>query len=394
MREQRWLSFAKYRLGWAQVGNDTDPYRLYKVYQAITPINGNIAYTLPDQLNNLNLKPEITSSLETGLELQLFKNLLSIDFTYYNNTSRNQIISLPTSDAFGYSSKLINAGEINNKGVEVILGVNPVRTRDLDWNFSVNYSKNSNRIIELSDAVSRLDLSTSLVSLVAQEGESYGQLYGYDFVYAPDGQKVIGDDGLYMRTQQLVPLGSVLPDFLWSFQNGLRYKNLRFNFLIDSRVGGKFFSQTYKVAMYSGILPETAANGIRETGVVADGVTADVTFNPDGTYSVTNTAPNTQNVTAQAWARNHYNGPTAFDIFDATFIKLRELSLGYDFRLPENAPVKSIGASLYARNLFYLYRKSKIIDPELTNSSGNVQGIEGGNMPTPLTYGINLSIKF
>lgn len=205
---------------------------------------------------------------------------------------------------------------------------------------------------------------------------------------------MIGNDGLHMRTQQLKPLGSVLPDFLWSFQNGIRYKNLRFNFLIDSRVGGKFFSQTYSVAMYSGILPETAANGIRETGVVSEGVTGDVTFNPDGTYSVTNIAENTKNVTAQAWARNHNNGPTAFGIFDASFIKLRELSLGYDFKLPENSPVKGLGASVYARNLFYLYRKSKTIDPELTNSSGNVQGIEGGNMPTPLTYGINLSIKF
>lgn len=394
LRDLDWLSFAKYRLGWAQVGNDTDPYRLYKIYQAITPINGNIAYTLPRQLNNLNLKPEITSSIETGVELQLFNQLLNVDFTYYNNTSRNQIISLPTSDAFGYASKLINAGEINNKGIEVVLGVNPVRTRDLDWNFSVNYSKNANKIIELSDAVSRLDLSTSLVSLVAQEGESYGQLYGYDFVYAPDGQRVVGSDGLYMRTQQLVPLGSVLPDFLWSFQNGLRYKNLRFNFLIDSRVGGSFFSQTYKVAMYSGILPETAANGIRETGIVSEGVTGDVLFNADGSYTVSNVAENTKNVTAQAWSRNQYNGPTTFDIFDATYIKLRELSLGYDFKLPENAPVRSIGTSVYARNLFYLYRKSKVIDPELTNSGGNVQGIEGGNMPTPITYGINLSIQF
>lgn len=394
LRDLDWLSFAKYRLGLAQVGNDTDPYRLYKIYQAITPINGNIAYTLPRQLNNLNLKPEITSSIETGVELQLFNQLLNVDFTYYNNTSRNQIISLPTSDAFGYASKLINAGEINNKGIEVVLGVNPVRTRDLDWNFSVNYSKNANKIIELSDAVSRLDLSTSLVSLVAQEGESYGQLYGYDFVYAPDGQRVVGSDGLYMRTQQLVPLGSVLPDFLWSFQNGLRYKNLRFNFLIDSRVGGSFFSQTYKVAMYSGILPETAANGIRETGIVSEGVTGDVLFNADGSYTVSNVAENTKNVTAQAWSRNQYNGPTTFDIFDATYIKLRELSLGYDFKLPENAPVRSIGTSVYARNLFYLYRKSKVIDPELTNSGGNVQGIEGGNMPTPITYGINLSIQF
>src|SRR5690554_1391713 len=394
LRNSNWLSFAKLRLGWAQVGNDTDPYQLYKVYEAVSSINGRSAYTLPNQLNNINLKPEITSSLETGLQLQFFKDLINLDFTYYNNSSRNQIISLPTSAAFGYSSMLINAGEINNRGFEVILGINPVKSRNWDWNTTFNFSRNINKIIELSDAVNKLNLSTTLVTLTAQEGKSYGQIEGYDFVYAPDGQKVVGENGLHMRTQQIVPLGSVLPDFLWSFQNGLRYKNLRFNFLVDSRVGGKFFSQTYSVAMYSGILPETAANGIRETGVVSDGVTADVTFNADGTYSVTNIAPNTKNVTAQAWARNYSNGPTAYSIFDATFIKLRELSLGYDIKLSENSPVKSIGTSLYARNLFYLYRKSKTIDPELTNSSGNVQGIEGGNMPTPLTYGINLSFRF
>lgn len=394
LRNSNWLSFAKLRLGWAQVGNDTDPYQLYKVYEAVSSINGRSAYTLPNQLNNINLKPEITSSLETGLQLQFFKDLINLDFTYYNNSSRNQIISLPTSAAFGYSSMLINAGEINNRGFEVILGINPVKSRNWDWNTTFNFSRNINKIIELSDAVNKLNISTTLVTLTAQEGKSYGQIEGYDFVYAPDGQKVVGENGLHMRTQQIVPLGSVLPDFLWSFQNGLRYKNLRFNFLVDSRVGGKFFSQTYSVAMYSGILPETAANGIRETGVVSDGVTADVTFNADGTYSVTNIAPNTKNVTAQAWARNYSNGPTAYSIFDATFIKLRELSLGYDIKLSENSPVKSIGTSLYARNLFYLYRKSKTIDPELTNSSGNVQGIEGGNMPTPLTYGINLSFRF
>lgn len=394
LRDQEWLSFAKLRLGWAQVGNDTDPYQLYKVYQAVNAINGKSAYTLPDQLNNIILKPEITSSLEAGLQLQFFRDLIDLDLTWYNNSSRNQIISLPTSNAFGYASKLINAGEINNRGIEVILGINPIQRHDLTWNTTVNFSKNRNKIIKLSDAVSSLNLSNTLVTLTAQEGESYGQLYGYDFVYAPNGQRVVGSDGLYLRTHQLVPLGSVLPNYLWSFQNGLRYKNVHFNFLIDSRLGGKFFSQTYKVAMYSGILPETADGGIRENGIVSEGVTGDVTFHPDGTYTVTNTAENTKRVTAQAWSRNQYNGPTAFTIFDATFIKLRELSLGYNFPLSGNGAIKSIGASVYGRNLFYLYRKSKTIDPELTNSSGNVQGIEGGNMPTPATYGINVNIRF
>ncbi|NDV94575.1 SusC/RagA family TonB-linked outer membrane protein [Dysgonomonas sp. 521] len=393
LKNQNWLSFGKVRLGWAEVGNDTDPYQLYKTYEAQTAFDGNISYTLPDKLNNPELKPEITSSWEAGLQLQFLNNLIGLDVTYYDNNTRNQIISLPTSDAFGYSYKLINAGKINNKGVEATLTVNPIRQKDWDWTAIANFSKNSNKIIKLSDAVNTLQLSNTLVSLVAEEGESYGQIKGYDFVYASDGQKVVNSDGVYMRTDQFASLGSVLPDFLWSFQNQLRYKNFTFGFLIDSRIGGKFFSQTYKVGMYSGILESTAANNIREDGIVLDGVTGDVVFNADGTYTVSNTATNDKRVTAQAWAQNQYNGPTAYTVFDATFIKLRELTLGYTFKLPK-WKIESVSVTAYARNLWNIYTKSKDIDPELTNSSGNVQGIEGGNIPVPVTYGLNLGFKF
>jgi len=393
LKNQNWLTFGKVRLGWAEVGNDTDPYQLYKTYEAQAAFDGNISYTLPEKLNNPELKPEITSSWEAGLQLQFLNNLIGLDVTYYNNNTRNQIISLPTSDAFGYSYKLINAGKINNKGIEATLTVNPIRQKDWDWTAIANFSKNSNKIIKLSDAVNTLQLSNTLVSLVAEEGESYGQIKGYDFVYAPDGQKVVNSDGVYMRTEQFTSLGSVLPDFLWSFQNQIRYKDFTFGFLIDSRIGGKFFSQTYKVGMYSGILEATAANNIREDGIVVDGVTGDVAFNPDGTYTVTNTAANDKRVTAQAWAQNHYNGPTAYTVFDATFIKLRELTLGYTFKLPK-WKIESVTVTAYARNLWNIYTKSKDIDPELTNSSGNVQGIEGGNIPVPVTYGLNLGFKF
>lgn len=392
-KNQNWLSFGKVRLGWAEVGNDTDPYQLYKTYEAQNAFDGNISYTLPDKLNNPTLKPEITSSWEAGLQLQFFNNLIGLDVTYYNNNTRNQIISLPTSDAFGYSYKLINAGKMNNKGVEVTLTANPIRQKDWDWGITANFSKNSNKIIKLSDAVNTLQLSNTLVSLVAEEGESYGQIKGYDFVYAPDGQKVVNSDGVYMRTDQFASLGSVLPDFLWSVQNQFRYKDFTFGFLIDSRIGGKFFSQTYKVGMYSGILESTAANNIREDGIILGGVTGDVVFNADGSYTVSNTATNDKRVTAQAWAQNQYNGPTAYTVFDATFIKLRELTLGYTFKLPK-LKVQSITVTAYARNLWNIYTKSKDIDPELTNSSGNVQGIEGGNIPVPVTYGLNLGFKF
>ncbi|MGY5254038.1 SusC/RagA family TonB-linked outer membrane protein [Sphingobacterium spiritivorum] len=389
-----WLSFGKLRLGWAQVGNDTDPYQLYKVYGVDLSFDGLPSTSLQNQLNNPLLKPEITTSWETGLNLQFLKNRVGIDVTYYNNSSRNQIIPLPVSPAFGYEYKIINAGKINNKGIEITLSGTPVKSENLEWNSTLNWSRNRNKVIKLSDDANTYTLSNSLVSLVAREGQQYGQLLGYDFVKTEDGRRVVQADGTYMRTSQLVPLGSVLPDYIFGFQNQFRYKNLSLGFLIDGRVGGSFFSQTYKVGMYAGILDRTAENNIRETGVVLDGVKGNVVFNPNGSYTVSNISENDTRITAQQWARNEYNGPTTFSIFDGTFIKLREVTVGYTFKLKNNTFVKNLGVSVYGRNLWNIYTKSKYIDPEFTNSGGNVQGIEGGNIPTPVTYGFNVNLKF
>lgn len=393
VKELNWLSFAKVRLGWAQVGNDTDPYQLQRAYEATQAFDGLAGYKLPDRLNNQGLKPEITSSWEAGLNLQAFKNRVGLDVTYYDNVSRNQIINIPISSAFGYDSKVINAGKINNKGIEITLSGTPIRSNGFEWNSSINWSRNRNKVISLAPGVNTFQLSNSLVSLVAREGQPYGQLLGYDFVYAADGQKVIKADGTYDRAQQLTSLGSVLPKYLFGFQNTFTYKNFNLGFLIDGRVGGKFFSQTYKVAMYAGILDKTAANNIRETGVVLPGVKGTVAYNADGTYTVTNTSANDTRITAQAAARNEYSGPTPFTIFDATFAKLREVTFGYSLPLNQKV-VKSVYIGVYGRNLVNLYAASKYIDPEMTSSSGNIQGIEGGNIPVPATYGLNLNVKF
>lgn len=394
VKQLDWLSFAKLRLGWAQVGNDTDPYQLAKVYEVEQAFDGRPSNSLPSTLNNAVLKPEITSSWETGLQVQLFRNRLGFDVTYYNNDSRNQILPVPVSSSFGYEAKVLNAGKINNKGIEVTLTGTPIRQSDFEWNTVLNWSRNQNKVIHIDDMVNTLTLSEGLINLVAREGEAYGQFLGYDFVYANDGRKVLDNDGVYMKTSQLVPLGSVLPKYIFGFQNQFRYKRFNLGFLIDGRVGGSFFSQTYKVGMYAGILDKTAANNIRETGVVLDGVKADVNFNADGSYTVTNVEENDTRVTAQQWARNEYNGPTAFSIFDATFVKLREVTLGYNFKINNNKVIKDVGLSVYGRNLWNIYTKSKYIDPEFTSSGGNVQGIEGGNIPTPVTYGFNLNVKF
>jgi len=394
LKNQEWLDFAKVRLGWAQVGNDTDPYQLLPVFEPQQSFNGGSSYRLPVTLNNPLLKPEITSSVETGINVQMFKNRLGFDVTYYNNNSRNQILPVPMSAAFGYDNKVLNAGKINNKGIEVTLNGTPIRSGDFEWNSTLNWSRNRNKVLSLDKGVNTLELSNLLVTLVAQEGKPYGQIMGNDFVYAPDGQRVVQADGTYLKTSQQVALGSVLPDYLFGFQNTFSYKKMRLSFLIDGRMGGSFFSQTYKVGMYSGVLDRTAANGIRETGIVVDGVKADVAFHPDGSYTVTNTRKNDTNISALAWARNEYNGPTTFSVFDASYIKLRELTLGYTFDLKKTSAIRSLGLTAYGRNLWNIYTKSKYIDPEFTNSGGNVQGIEGGNIPVPITYGLNVSVKF
>ena len=393
LQDISWLNFAKVRLGWAQVGNDTDPYQLLKTYEPQQAFNGRPVYQTPSTLPNHLLKPEISSSWETGINLVTLNNRLGLDITYYNTDTRNQILALPVSGAFGYTSRVINAGLINNKGWEVILNGTPVKNKNFEWNASVNWSRNRNRIIRLTEGVNTLQLTNTLVTLVAKEGEAYGQLLGYDFVYAPDGQKVVQENGTYLRTQQLVPLGSVLPDYLWGFQNRLHYKNFDLSFLIDGRVGGKFFSQTYKVAMYAGIHPSTAENNIREEGAILEGVKGDVTFNGDGTYEVKNTTQNDTRISGQIWARDKYNGPTTQVIFDADFVKLREIALGYNLK-PNGNLLKNVRFSVYGRNLWNIYTASKYIDPEFTNSGGNIQGIEGGNIPVPLTVGFNVNVKF
>ena len=394
LKELSWLSFGKVRLGWAKVGNDTDPYQLYNVYKAQQAFDGLPSYALPKVLNNSLLKPEMTTSWETGINLQFLRNRLGLDVTYYNNNSRNQILPVPVSEAVGYEAKFLNAGLINNKGIEITLNATPVKTATFEWNSTINWSKNRNKVVELDKLVNTFTLSSNLVSLVAREQESYGQILGSDLVYAPDGQRVVKSDGTYMNTSQLVPLGSVLPNYLFGFQNHFRYKNFNLGFLIDGRVGGKFFSQTYKVGMYAGILDKTAANNVRETGVVLDGVKANVEFHPDGSYTVTDAVKNETNISAQQWARNEYNGPTAFSVFDATFVKLREVTFGYSIPVKQSKFVKNVGLSVYGRNLWNIYTKSKYIDPEATSSSGNIQGIEGGNIPTPLSYGFNINVKF
>jgi hypothetical protein len=319
---------------------------------------------------------------------------------------------LQVSEATGYASQYINAGEMTNKGLEASLGVVPVRSGDFEWALNVNFTKVNNTLEELYGDLVSLDIQRAPFGgayLRASLGDTYGMLWGYDFIYDDDGNKVIGSDGMYMSTPDLVPIGSVLPDYTMGIRSTLTWKGLDFSFLIDIRKGGNFYSLSHMWGMYSGMLEETAqvndlGNEARSPvedggGIKLDGVTGDVTFNDDGTYTVTNTAPNETYLDGEYYGWFHYHGfgyPSATSIFSSDFIKLREATVGYNLPIQWfGGFIKGFRVSVYGRNLLTFNLDKPGFDPEMTaNGSGNIQGLEGGLQPLFRTMGINLRLNF
>lgn len=397
-----WLNFGKLRLGVSQVGNDTETYRLLDVYKNNVFPNTTYLdnpYFLKD-LTKLNrfLKPERKRTYETGLEMQVLDRRLNLDFTYYYEETSNLIMPTSVGGETGHTSKMMNAGNTVNKGVEVMLSGVPIRSADFEWTSSVNFSRNRNKVTALYGDLESLNIATApfKAALIAALNEPYGQIYGSDFIYDNAGNKVVGDNGLYLASD-VKNLGSILPDFNAGWRNSFTYKALSLSVLIDMQKGGKFFSVSNMFGNYAGMSAESVANNVRETGIVAKGVTANVERNQDGSYTVTNTAENTTNVTADRYFAHYYAGPTSQNVFDADYVKLREITFGYtvptDFL--QRLGVKGATVSAFARNLATWGLAHKSFDPEMaTTGSGNIQGFEGGNLPASRTYGLNIRLQF
>src|SRR5690606_1897175 len=332
--EAPWLNFAKVRAGWSQVGNDTDPYRLTDVY--LNNVFNNTSFlSTPYFLRGLSklnpdLRPETKRSYEFGIEGQILQNRIGIDFTYYNEETTDLIMAVSTGAETGYSSKVMNAGKAVNKGIEAMLTLVPVRNESFEWVSNVNFSRNRNKVVELAEGLNSLTIGSAPfnASLVALPGQPYGQIYGSDFIYDDAGNKVVGENGLYLATQAK-NLGSILPDFNAGWRNTFNYKDFSLSALIDIQKGGKFFSVSHMFGHYTGVWEATAENGVRENGLVVEGVTGTVTRNSDGSYTVTDTEPNTKNVQAVQYFGHFCSGPTAQNVFDADYVKLREITFGY-----------------------------------------------------------------
>ena len=380
-----WLNMAKVRAAVAKVGNDTDPYNTLLSFNLHQPFGNYSRLSVPNTLPNMEIKPEITTEYELGAEFKFFDDRLGTNFSYYNRQTENQILGLSRSAATGHTYKIVNAGLVENKGVELNVYGTPIRTSDFSWDVNVNWAKNENKIVKLTDEQKTIVLMNApfAVRLEAREGESFGSIVGYDYVYDDNGNKVVGSNGYYKRSSEQKVIGSVLPDFTGGVTNTFRYKGVTLSALVDFQKGGDFFSTTQMWGKYSGILAETAEGDIRENGMVTPGVLEDG-------------SENTKVVGAgNYFFRNAGYVIQAADIVDASYIYLREMSLGYALpsTLVNKTPFSNVRLSFVGRNLWLISSNSEHIDPSnITNSITNIQGLEGGALPSVRSYGVTLSL--
>ncbi|MFT5916015.1 MAG: TonB-linked SusC/RagA family outer membrane protein [Bacteroidia bacterium] len=393
-----WLSFAKLRGGWASVGNGTDPYNLSNTFQNRVPFFGDIRYTQPTANLNSNLGPEEKSTWEVGLEMAFLDRRVSFDVTYYNETTSDLITPVQVDPSTGYGSTFTNAGKLENKGIELLLSGTPVSKGDFTWDVTVNFARNRNKLLELLPGVNSLQLARfpfNGVSLNAVVGQPYGIIRGTNYVFDDAGNRVVDASGRYLETRDVENLGSVLPNYTMGINNSFNYKGVSFSFLIDHQNGGKYRSLTNIWGNYSGILEQTATGNIREEGVVLGGVTGTVTYAEDGSYTVTNTAPNTTVISAQRQGQDHFFRNDNQNVFDADYFKLREITLGYTLPNKFIGPFSQVTFTAFARNLLVWGLDNDNFDPEVaTGGSGNIQGSEGGSMPSTRSFGMNLTLKF
>jgi len=403
------LSFGKFRMGYSLVGGGTSPYNLRNTYVSNANFGRFPRNTVSNTYLNPNLKPEKTSSFEFGFDLRFLKDRLGVDFTYYNSTTKDQIIDISQSGASGYTAQSVNAGKVANRGIELMLYATPVKTKDFQWDLSFNLGKNNNEVLELSSGTQNIRLTSLFnVALDARVGEPYGTLMGTDYVYDANGNKIV-ENGVYL-VSDVKPLGSVLPDFTGGVSSTFSYKGVSLFLLFDFQKGGKLFSLSNQWGKYSGTLAETVINtevngvtdNIRNHGIVVEGTNVltdgngNYVLDADGNYQSDGTA-NEVAISAQDHfdANQGYNIHAA-DIYDASFIKFREARISYTFsnKLFEGTRFRDLSLSLVGRNLAILHRNIPNVDPEAAVNSGNVQGFEGGQLPTERSIGINLNVKF
>jgi TonB-linked SusC/RagA family outer membrane protein len=411
------LTFAKLRAGWSKVGKDASPYQLINSYGFIAPFNSNPQQYANAIFLNTDLKPETTKSTEAGVELGLFNNRVRFDFGIYNTNSVDQILNLDVSTSTGYSQKLVNGGTINNKGLEVQLGLTPFKTDNFTWDINTNFSLNRSEVKSLYGDIQSYVLGTNrTVQVLASVGRPYGQLFGTAFVRNDAGDIIVKADGTPTISTSKQILGKFTPDWIGGITNSFTYKNINLSVLVDAHVGGKIYSNTNRTGTYTGVLASTLEGRGAENGGLSYYYPGNSTANKAVQIAFGTAAPggatvyddgmvfngvladgsaNSTILPAQQYYKGFTNADEAF-VYSATYVKLREVKLGYN--LPKQW-IKSIGlqsasVSVVGRNLLIIHKEVPNIDPETAFNTGNGQGLEDLTLPGVRNIGFNINLKF
>lgn len=410
------VSLLKVRASWAQVGNDTDPYKT-SPYYTTSSFPGSLV--MPTTLFNADFKPEISSNWEFGVDYRMFHNRLGLDVTFYYNRTKNQILNAPLDPTTGYTRGTINSGCVRNRGWEVVLNATPIRTPDWEWNTTFTWSTNDNKILSLSEnADNQQVMGTYIngnVSIIGTVGGTTADLWGYKLKRNAQGEVLIDKNGLPERPDEIERIGSAYADWRGGFNTSVRYRNVTFSMQWDGQWGGLIYSQSHHKMMeqghitvsLNGRLPGTpfymdvndpaVAKKITDAGyALLDGVymiAPGVVDNGDGTYS-----PNTTITTVEKYNKETYRiANVETNSFDASYLKLRSMRI--DWAVPakwlRNTFVKKASIGVYGTNLLCI-TDYPIFDPEQVSLDGNnmVTGIEVGTMPSTRTFGINAKLSF
>ena len=414
IKTKQLINHGKVRASWAQVGSDTDPYQLALNYSTAKYSYGGFVIGMINNTTtpNKDLKPTRTNSFELGLEMKFFNGRLGLDFTYYNQLSKDQIIGLASSSTSGYNYHLVNAGEIENKGIELALNGRVLQIKDFAWDAGLNFSKNQNKVKSLVEGMDYFELEKATwcgVSVGAEVGKNYGSIIGKDYKRTEDGQVIINpESGLPISDDKTHTLGNATWDWTGGFYSTFTYKNFRLSAGFDVKVGADLFSMSMRSAYATGKASETlegreewyaseearkAANMTldewREAGMCKGLIVDGVIDNGDGTYRQNDIAVNPESY----WKSASENCPAMF-IYDNSYVKCREITFGYTF--PEKwlgKAVKALSVSFVARNPFIVWKNIPNIDPDSGyNTSG--LGLEYGSLPSRRSYGLNVNLKF
>jgi TonB-linked SusC/RagA family outer membrane protein len=399
------LNYGKFRANYARVGSDADPYLLQTVYGPATfgnsringavsfPFNGIVSYALSSQLGNDQLNPEFTTSYEAGLELAFLDSRVNLDATYFNNLTTDQIIPLSIPGSTGYSNLIVNAGEIRNSGIELMLNTRILyRPEGFNWNLAINFTRLRNIVESLPEGIEQIILPGSVsgsdINATLRPGEPFGVFVGSKAIRDDQGRRVINPQNMRIFTEPNQIIGDPNPDWWSSVTNTFSYKGFSIDAMLQFVKGGDIYSRTTIANMVRGTLEEQAAN--REVPwMYSNAVWGEL----DGTP--TNQPFNAQ-LTAQDYWRDGISSVTEFAILDATILRLRELSIGYTFpeTLLENTPFGSANISFSGRNLWWYAPNIRHTDPENNLGGGNSRGIEFQNGVAVRNYGFNLKFTF